>query len=121
MLLLSTLRSIDSYAEDHGKVYNTRPVVAIFYVAYIVVVAFFMVNIFVGFVIVTFQQEGEQEYKGCELDKNQVGALQSCLFASQTSLFANKTAIFCLQDLNFSLTLWALKLLLIRFQLLHEI
>lgn len=46
--------------------------VAIFYVAYIVVVAFFMVNIFVGFVIVTFQQEGEQEYKGCELDKNQV-------------------------------------------------
>ncbi|VDN37606.1 unnamed protein product [Dibothriocephalus latus] len=65
-------RSIDSYAEDHGKVYNCRPVVAIFYVAYIVVVAFFMVNIFVGFVIVTFQQEGEQEYKGCELDKNQV-------------------------------------------------
>ncbi|VDO03155.1 unnamed protein product [Rodentolepis nana] len=66
-------QSIDSYAEDHGKVYNCRPVVAIFYVAYIVVVAFFMVNIFVGFVIVTFQQEGEQEYKGCELDKNQVG------------------------------------------------
>ena len=67
-----TCRSIDSYGEDHGKVYNCRPVVAIFYVAYIVVVAFFMVNIFVGFVIVTFQQEGEQEYKGCELDKNQV-------------------------------------------------
>lgn len=67
-----TYRSIDSYAEDHGKVYNCRPVVAIFYVAYIVVVSFFMVNIFVGFVIVTFQQEGEQEYKGCELDKNQV-------------------------------------------------
>ncbi|KAM3181557.1 hypothetical protein ACTXT7_014140 [Hymenolepis weldensis] len=66
------IESIDSYSEDHGKVYNCRPVVAIFYVAYIVVVAFFMVNIFVGFVIVTFQQEGEQEYKGCELDKNQV-------------------------------------------------
>lgn len=31
-----------------------------------------MVNIFVGFVIVTFQQEGEQEYRNCELDKNQV-------------------------------------------------
>jgi len=31
-----------------------------------------MVNIFVGFVIVTFQNEGEQEYKNCELDKNQV-------------------------------------------------
>ena len=31
-----------------------------------------MVNIFVGFVIVTFQSEGEEEFKGCELDKNQV-------------------------------------------------
>lgn len=34
-----------------------------------------MVNIFVGFVIVTFQNEGEQEYKNCELDKNQVNTI----------------------------------------------
>ena len=31
-----------------------------------------MVNIFVGFVIVTFQSEGESAFKHCELDKNQV-------------------------------------------------
>ncbi len=31
-----------------------------------------MMNIFVGFVIVTFQEQGEKEYKNCELDKNQV-------------------------------------------------
>ncbi len=31
-----------------------------------------MVQVFVGFVIVTFQNEGEREYKHCELDKNQV-------------------------------------------------
>uniref|UniRef100_A0A5K3EF18 Ca_chan_IQ domain-containing protein n=1 Tax=Mesocestoides corti TaxID=53468 RepID=A0A5K3EF18_MESCO len=74
-------QSIDSYSEDHGKVYNCRPVVAIFYVAFIVVVAFFMVNIFVGFVIVTFQQEGEQEYKGCELDKNQRKCIEFALKA----------------------------------------
>eukprot|EP00108_Taenia_solium_P000833 TsM_000442900 transcript=TsM_000442900 gene=TsM_000442900 len=74
-------QSIDSHTEDHGKVYNCRPVVAIFYVAYIVVVAFFMVNIFVGFVIVTFQQEGEQEYKGCELDKNQRKCIEFALKA----------------------------------------
>ncbi|VDL76615.1 unnamed protein product [Nippostrongylus brasiliensis] len=30
-----------------------------------------MMNIFVGFVIVTFQNEGEREYENCELDKNQ--------------------------------------------------
>jgi hypothetical protein len=46
--------------------------VAIFYIVYIIVIAFFMVNIFIGFVIVTFQKEGEQEFKNCELDKNQV-------------------------------------------------
>ena len=43
-----------------------------FYVIYIIIIAFFMVNIFVGFVIVTFQEQGEKEYKNCELDKNQV-------------------------------------------------
>ena len=43
-----------------------------FFVAYIIIIGFFMMNIFVGFIIVTFKQEGEQEYKHCELDKNQV-------------------------------------------------
>ena len=64
--------SIDSNEEGVGPVYNSRPAVAIFYFVFIIVIAFFMVNIFVGFVIVTFQNEGEQEYKNCELDKNQV-------------------------------------------------
>lgn len=65
-------RSIDSHSEDQGPIHNYRPAVAIYFIAYIIVIAFFMVNIFVGFVIVTFQSEGEQEYKNCELDKNQV-------------------------------------------------
>ena len=52
--------------------HNYRPLIACFYFIYIIIIAFFMVNIFVGFVIVTFQNEGEQEYKNCELDKNQV-------------------------------------------------
>jgi len=65
-------KSVDSYAANHGPVYNHRPIIAIFYFIYIIIIAFFMVNIFVGFVIVTFQNEGEQEYKNCELDKNQV-------------------------------------------------
>lgn len=64
--------SIDSHLEGMGPVHDNRPFVAIFYFVFIIVIAFFMVNIFVGFVIVTFQNEGEQEYKNCELDKNQV-------------------------------------------------
>ena len=31
-----------------------------------------MINIFVGFVIVTFQSEGESSFQDCALDKNQV-------------------------------------------------
>ncbi len=42
------------------------------------VIAFFMVNLFVGFVIVTFVREGEQEFKHCDLDKNQVLSFFSC-------------------------------------------
>lgn len=64
--------SIDSHEEDEGPIHNYRPIVAAYYIIYIIIIAFFMVNIFVGFVIVTFQNEGEQEYKNCELDKNQV-------------------------------------------------
>nr|XP_045599576.1 voltage-dependent L-type calcium channel subunit alpha-1D-like [Procambarus clarkii] len=63
--------SIDSNTEDVGPVHNYRPMVAVYYIIYIIIIAFFMVNIFVGFVIVTFQSEGEQEYKNCCLDKNQ--------------------------------------------------
>ena len=64
--------SIDSTEVDKGPNQNNRPWVAIYYIIYIIIIAFFMVNIFVGFVIVTFQSEGEEEFKGCELDKNQV-------------------------------------------------
>ena len=51
---------------------------AIFYFIYIIIIAFFMVNIFVGFVIVTFQSEGESAFKHCELDKNQVIIARQC-------------------------------------------
>jgi len=73
--------AIDSTAENVGGLINNRQVVAIFFIIYIIVVAFFMVNIFVGFVIVTFQNEGEQEYKNCELDKNQRACIEFALKA----------------------------------------
>ncbi|CAF0765433.1 unnamed protein product [Adineta ricciae] len=73
--------AIDSKGEGEGPVYNYRPFVAPFFIAFIIVIAFFMVNIFVGFVIVTFQNEGEQEYKNCELDKNQRKCIEFALKA----------------------------------------
>nr|AEJ87267.1 voltage operated calcium channel Cav1A [Dugesia japonica] len=74
-------KSIDAYKEDFGPVYNYNQGVAIFYVTYIIIIAFFMINIFVGFVIVTFQKEGESEYKNCELSKNQRKCIEFALKA----------------------------------------
>ncbi|XP_016119663.1 voltage-dependent L-type calcium channel subunit alpha-1S-like, partial [Sinocyclocheilus grahami] len=62
---------IDSNLENVGPIYNNRIEISIFFITYLILIAFFMMNIFVGFVIVTFQEQGEQEYKNCELDKNQ--------------------------------------------------
>ncbi|CAF1094276.1 unnamed protein product [Rotaria sordida] len=73
--------AIDSKGEGEGPVYNYRPFVAPFFIAFIIVIAFFMVNIFVGFVIVTFQNEGEQEYRNCELNKNQRKCIEFALKA----------------------------------------
>ncbi|KAJ6221645.1 hypothetical protein RDWZM_000190 [Blomia tropicalis] len=85
--------SIDSHAEDAGPIYNYRPFVAVFYIIYIIVIAFFMVNIFVGFVIVTFQNEGEQEYKNCELDKNQRNCIEFALKARPVRRYIPKARI----------------------------
>nr|XP_019612826.1 PREDICTED: voltage-dependent L-type calcium channel subunit alpha-1C isoform X32 [Rhinolophus sinicus] len=74
-------RSIDSHTEDKGPIYNHRVEISIFFIIYIIIIAFFMMNIFVGFVIVTFQEQGEQEYKNCELDKNQRQCVEYALKA----------------------------------------
>ncbi|KAL1474580.1 hypothetical protein MTO96_020567 [Rhipicephalus appendiculatus] len=82
--------AIDSNEEDHGPLYNYRPLVAVFFIVYIIIIAFFMVNIFVGFVIVTFQNEGEQEYKNCELDKNQRNCIEFALKAKPVRRYIPK-------------------------------
>nr|XP_033321554.1 muscle calcium channel subunit alpha-1 isoform X2 [Megalopta genalis] len=85
--------SIDSNEEDHGPIHNFRPIVAAYYIIYIIIIAFFMVNIFVGFVIVTFQNEGEQEYKNCELDKNQRNCIEFALKAKPVRRYIPKHRI----------------------------
>ncbi|XP_063630082.1 muscle calcium channel subunit alpha-1-like isoform X3 [Cydia splendana] len=85
--------SIDSNQEDRGPITNFRPIVAAYYIIYIIIIAFFMVNIFVGFVIVTFQNEGEQEYKNCELDKNQRNCIEFALKAKPIRRYIPKHRI----------------------------
>ncbi|GLV39288.1 Ca[2+]-channel protein alpha[[1]] subunit D [Carabus blaptoides fortunei] len=85
--------SIDSNKENYGPIHNFRPIVAAYYIIYIIIIAFFMVNIFVGFVIVTFQNEGEQEYKNCELDKNQRNCIEFALKAKPVRRYIPKHRI----------------------------
>ena len=69
--------SIDSNTPDLGPIQDYRPHVFFFYFVYLIIIAFFMINIFVGFVIVTFQSEGEASFQDCALDKNQVTLVYS--------------------------------------------
>ncbi|XP_055343397.1 voltage-dependent L-type calcium channel subunit alpha-1D-like [Paramacrobiotus metropolitanus] len=70
---------VDSNAEGHGPIFNYRPYTALYFVTYLSVVGFFMMNIFIGFIIITFLQEGEQEYADCQLDENQRRCMEFAL------------------------------------------
>nr|XP_004661607.2 voltage-dependent L-type calcium channel subunit alpha-1S [Jaculus jaculus] len=83
-------KAIDANEEDVGPIYNNRVEMAIFFIIYIILIAFFMMNIFVGFVIVTFQEQGETEYKNCELDKNQRQCVQYALKARPLKCYIPK-------------------------------
>jgi len=64
--------SIDATGEDRGPQPGYRMDMAIFYVVYFIVFPFFFINIFVALIIITFQEQGENELIDEELDKNQV-------------------------------------------------
>ena len=85
--------SIDSNAADIGPKEDYRPVVFLFYFIYIIILAFFMINIFVGFVIVTFQSEGEADFKNCPLDKNQRNCIEFALNAKPIKLYIPKNPL----------------------------
>ena len=63
---------MDATIVDHGPQPGYRMEMAIFYIVYFIVFPFFFVNIFVALIIITFQEQGENELVDHELDKNQV-------------------------------------------------
>ncbi|CAF1459506.1 unnamed protein product [Didymodactylos carnosus] len=94
LLTLFTVATLEGWSKIYHTAiatnhlfYNYRSVVVIYFVTYIVITAFFTVNIFVGFVIVTFQNESEQEYKNCGLNKNQRHCIEFALKARPVKLY----------------------------------
>ncbi|VDO91307.1 unnamed protein product [Schistosoma margrebowiei] len=67
--------SIDSTVADRGPSPDFRQEMAIFYVVFFIVFPFFFVNIFVALIIITFQNQGENELIELDLDKNQVSSI----------------------------------------------
>jgi hypothetical protein len=50
---------------------NNRPA-AFYYILYMIVMTFILLQLFVGFVIVTFQEVGVKTFRKTKLDRNQV-------------------------------------------------
>ncbi|XP_019720716.1 voltage-dependent L-type calcium channel subunit alpha-1D [Hippocampus comes] len=83
-------RAVDANAINHGPIYNYRVEISIFFIIYIIIIAFFMMNIFVGFVIITFREQGEAEFKNCELNKNQRQCVYYALKAQPIKIYIPK-------------------------------
>ncbi|XP_028849532.1 voltage-dependent L-type calcium channel subunit alpha-1D [Denticeps clupeoides] len=83
-------KAIDANAENRGPIYNYRVEISVFFIIYIIIIAFFMMNIFVGFVIITFREQGEAEYKNCELNKNQRQCVYYALKAQPIKIYIPK-------------------------------
>jgi len=64
--------TVDATAEDRGPIKDYQIQMSLYYVCFVVVFSFFFLNMFVALIIVTFQEQGEKEMDGCELDRNQV-------------------------------------------------
>ncbi|ESO09535.1 hypothetical protein HELRODRAFT_73530, partial [Helobdella robusta] len=63
--------SIESTEENLGPQPGHRMQMSVFYIVYFIVFPFFFINIFVALIIITFQEQGENELIDQELDKNQ--------------------------------------------------
>ncbi|XP_066499275.1 voltage-dependent L-type calcium channel subunit alpha-1D isoform X2 [Hoplias malabaricus] len=83
-------KAIDANAQNRGPIYNYRVEISIFFIIYIIIIAFFMMNIFVGFVIITFREQGEAEFKNCELNKNQRQCVYYALKAQPIKIYIPK-------------------------------
>jgi hypothetical protein len=71
--------SMDATIEDQGPKPGYRMEMALFYIVYFIVFPFFFINIFVALIIITFQEQGENELVDHELDKNQVCFILKCI------------------------------------------
>ena len=65
--------SIETTEPDMGPLKENRYDFSLFYIVFTVVFPFFFVNVFIAFVILTFQDEGDAKLaEDCSLEKNAI-------------------------------------------------
>ena len=60
--------TIDASGNQETMAKQNNPGAAVFLVVYMVIVSFFLMNLFIGFVIVTYQDASDDDFDGCVLD-----------------------------------------------------
>lgn len=73
---------------------------AIFYIVYVIVFPFFFINIFVALIIITFQEQGENELQDQDLDKNQKQCIDFVINAKPMARYMPKN------KLKFKFKIW---------------
>ena len=81
---------MDATNVNEGPSPGAHPQMAIFYVVFSIVFPFFFVNIFVALIIITFQEQGENELIDQELNKNQV-----CVVGNQVCVVGKPNTCMC--------------------------
>ena len=64
--------TIDATIPGRGPIRNNRPEMAVYYITFVIVFTFMILNIYVALIILTFQRQGEKEMNEGGLDRNQV-------------------------------------------------
>uniref|UniRef100_A0A0L8G525 Voltage-dependent calcium channel alpha-1 subunit IQ domain-containing protein n=1 Tax=Octopus bimaculoides TaxID=37653 RepID=A0A0L8G525_OCTBM len=82
--------SMDSTNDDMGPKPGSRMEMAIYYVVFFIVFPFFFVNIFVALIIITFQEQGENELVDQDLDKNQKQCIEFAIEARPSCRYMPK-------------------------------
>lgn len=71
--------AMDATIVDQGPVTNNNTIMAIYYIVFVVIFTFMIINIYIALIILTFQRQGEKEIEG-GLDRNQVVFTNSIIF-----------------------------------------
>ena len=68
---INSLPPIDSKTPVGAAPYSTPPA-AVYFIIYMIIITFVLLPLFIGVVIVTFQEVGVKSYRETKLDRNQV-------------------------------------------------